>query len=57
MYNMEKDKETTIQQELDSVKAYITLQRIRYNIDFEMVLNVPEMVLKSYTQVYITATY
>ena len=47
MYNMEKDKETTIQQELDSVKAYITLQRIRYNIDFEMVLNVPEMVLKS----------
>lgn len=34
LYNMSKNKETTLQSELDAVRAYIVLQQLKYDIQF-----------------------
>lgn len=36
LYNMSKDKRTTLQSELDAVKAYIVLQELKYDLDFHI---------------------
>lgn len=36
LYNMSKTTETTLQSELEAVKAYIVLQKLKYDINFHM---------------------
>lgn len=36
LYNMSKTKKTTLQSELEAVKAYIALQELKYDIDFHV---------------------
>lgn len=36
LYNMSKTKETTLQSELEAVKAYIVLQQLKYDIQFTL---------------------
>lgn len=36
LYNMSREQETTLERELEAVKAYIVLQQLKYDIYFEM---------------------
>lgn len=36
LYNMSKTAQTTLQSELDAIKAYISLQKLKYDIDFHI---------------------
>ncbi len=47
MYNMEKNKTTTIKTELDAIDDYISLQKFKYDLDYSKEVNIPEPMLKS----------
>ncbi len=36
LYNMSRDKETTLERELEAIRAYIVLQQLRYDFRFEI---------------------
>lgn len=47
MYNMEKNGETTLQSELDSIGDYIDLQKLKYEITYTRRVDAPLTVLQS----------
>jgi sensor histidine kinase YesM len=47
MYNMEKNGETTLQSELDSIGDYIDLQKLKYEIQYTRRIDAPLTVLQS----------
>lgn len=49
MYNMEKDKRTTLSSELDSMQDYIALQKLKYSIDYTAHINIPQAMLQTQT--------
>lgn len=47
MYNMEKDKTTTLASELDAITRYITIQQLKYNLDFYIENTMPAPMLQT----------
>lgn len=47
MYNMEKDKTTTLASELDAITHYITIQQLKYNLDFYIENTMPAPMLQT----------
>lgn len=47
MYNMEKNRVTTLQSELDAVSDYILLQKMKYDIEYETKIALPAPMLQS----------
>lgn len=49
LYNMEKDKHTTLQSELDSIEDYIALQKLKYTLDYTVKIDIPPQMLQTQT--------
>jgi sensor histidine kinase YesM len=47
MYNMEKDKQTTLESELAAIDDYIALQKLKYDINYYTVVNIPAPMLQT----------
>lgn len=47
MYNMEKNKVTTLQSELDAVNDYIVLQKMKYDIEYQEQILLPAPMLQT----------
>ncbi len=47
MYNMEKDKVTTLKSELQAIRDYISLQSLKYNLNFSIHCDLPDALLET----------
>jgi LytS/YehU family sensor histidine kinase len=53
MYNMEKEPKTTLQSELNSIDNYMVLQKLKYQIEYTVTLELPEIMLQTETPRFI----
>lgn len=47
VYNMEKDKVTTLKSELQAIRDYIALQSLKYNLNFSIYCDLPNALLET----------
>lgn len=47
MYNMEKDKHTTLESELLAIDDYLALQKYKYELDYQKNVNIPDAMLQT----------
>lgn len=47
VYNMEKDKVTTLKSELQAIRDYISLQSLKYNLNFNIHCDLPDALLET----------